>query len=73
MASNDTPTIAKDLVNASGWLSFPSCPPNAKTGRNEISMIRTLKKIGPPTSLARRDDHIFGDIPADGSYRRTAP
>ena len=50
IAISATPIMAKLFVNASGWKSFPSCPPNAKTGRNERSMISTEKKIGRPTS-----------------------
>ena len=53
-----TPTMAKLLVNASGWNIFPSGPLSANTGRNERSMISTEKKIGRPTVPAGADDDL---------------
>ena len=44
-----TPIMAKLFVNARGWNVFPSMPCNENTGRNEIRMIITEKKIGRPT------------------------
>ena len=40
--------MAKVLVNASGWKSFPSSPVSENTGRNARMMIAIEKKIGLP-------------------------
>ena len=43
------PTMAKVLVNASGWNSLPSCPVSAKTGTKARMMTAIEKKMGRPT------------------------
>ncbi len=56
------PTMAKVLVKASGWNSFPSCPVKANTGIKARMMIAIEKKTGRPTSLveSRTVSHTFG-------------
>ena len=51
-ASNDDATIANVFVNASGRNMRPSCASSRNTGRNDITMIARLKKIGRPTCFA---------------------
>ena len=44
--------MAKDLVNAKGVKSLPSCPVKAKIGKNETTTRTNAKNIGRPTCFA---------------------
>ena len=64
IASSPTPSMANDLVNASGRNIFPSSPPSANTGRNDSSMMSDREE-DRPADLPAGGQHVLAGVAAD--------